>query len=117
MHSETGWLSICTIDVIRECGSFIVAVLAEDVICEDVIQFAFEFYMYQIAVDLRVFVFETETIFSTFQFVPLNVDCPFFSSNVFRTCVRELACMQGIILGCPDLGSSFLLQCRIQNEQ
>jgi hypothetical protein len=78
MHSETGWLSICTIDVIRECGSFIVAVLAEDVICEDVIQFAFEFYMYQIAVDLRVFVFETETIFSTFQFVPLNVDCPFF---------------------------------------
>jgi hypothetical protein len=57
MHSETGWLNICTIDVIRECGSVIVVVLAEDVICEDVFQFAFDLNIYQIPVDLKVFVF------------------------------------------------------------
>jgi hypothetical protein len=42
MHSETDWLNICIIDVIRECGSVIVVVLVEDVICEDVFQFAFD---------------------------------------------------------------------------
>jgi hypothetical protein len=57
MHSETSWLNICTIDVTRECGSVIVAVVAEDVICEDVFEFAFDLNMYQFSVDLRVFVF------------------------------------------------------------